>query len=144
MVDVYVSPSCSSCRKVKKYFDEHKIEYREINIMVNPITREDIYRILQNSPSGFDGILSTRSNIYQSIGKEVINDMSTIDLVQLIIENPTILKRPIIVSDLDLQVGFNKDDIAVFLPSHIKKLECEKCLNKNTEECYLEAIRKLQ
>ena len=32
MVKIYVSPSCSSCRKVKKWFDEQNIPYTEKNI----------------------------------------------------------------------------------------------------------------
>ena len=32
MLTVYVSPSCSSCRKVKDWLNEHNIEFREKNI----------------------------------------------------------------------------------------------------------------
>ena len=41
MVEIYTSPSCSSCRKAKKWLDTQKIEYTERNIVdANPTCGE--------------------------------------------------------------------------------------------------------
>lgn len=32
MIRIYTSPSCSSCRKVKKWFEDQKIPFEERNI----------------------------------------------------------------------------------------------------------------
>jgi regulatory protein spx len=101
--------------------------------------------MLQNSVYGFDDILSERSNIYQDLGRAKIEKMKTSELVEFIIANPTILRRPIIVSELDLQIGYNKEDITVFLPPEYRNLECEKCLGDEVHNCsYMEALRNIK
>ena len=132
MIKLYTSPSCSSCRKVKKYFKKYNIEYVEKNILTTPLTRDDIFKILINSENGFEDIISTRSNIYKEKAQE-IEKMKIHELIDFIIENPSILKRPIIVTDYEIQVGYNDDDIELFLPREIRERECDNCIEP--EDC---------
>lgn len=124
MITLYVSPSCSSCRKVKKYFEEHNIQYREVNITQTKLSRSDIFRMLSMSTHGFGDIISTKSNVYKESNLDLKN-MTIHQLADFIIENPLILKRPIILNDLDLQVGYNPDDMSLFLPEELR--ECNDC-----------------
>ena len=49
MVKIYVSPSCSSCRKVKKWFDEQNIPYTEKNIFNGNLKEEELRAILEKT-----------------------------------------------------------------------------------------------
>lgn len=139
MIKLYTSPSCSSCRKVKKYFKNYDIEFTEKNIMNTPLSKDEIYRMLTKSENGFDDIISTRSKIFKEKGYDV-ESMKMHELVDFIISNPLILKRPIIVTDYEIQVGYNDDDITLFLPPEIRNRECEKCFEN--EDCdYQKNIR---
>lgn len=139
MIKLYTSPSCSSCRKVKKYFEKYNIKYLEKNIFTTPLTRDDIFKMLYNSEGGFEDIISTRSNIYKERGHEIEN-MKLHELVDFIVANPSILKRPIIVTDYELQVGYNDDDIELFLPEEVRNSECEHCFKEEPCE-YEKAIK---
>lgn len=124
MITLYISPSCSSCRKVKKYFDENGIKYQEKNILQTKLLRSDIFKMLSMSEHGFADIISTKSKVFKDTNLDLKN-MTIHQLVDFIIENPTILKRPIIINDMDLQVGYNPDDITLFLPPELRTcLEC--------------------
>ena len=61
MITIYTTPSCSSCRKAKKWLEDHRLPYEEKNLLSNSITYEDIYKMLKNAENGFDDIISTRS-----------------------------------------------------------------------------------
>lgn len=115
MVTIYTSPSCSSCRKVKKWFNEQKIPYTEKNIFSSTLSEEELRDILVKSENGTDDIIATKSKIIKE-GKVDIDSLTIKELIQFIKENPSILKRPIIVDDRQIQVGFNDDDITVFIP----------------------------
>src|SRR5690554_422137 len=104
MIQLYTSPSCLSCRKVKKYFNKYGIKFIEKNILHTQLSKEDIFKMLANSENGFDDIISVRSKVFKDSNID-IDSMKIHDLVEFIIKNPTILKRPIIVTDNDLQVG---------------------------------------
>ena len=61
-------------------------------------------------------------------------------LEKLIIDNPSILRRPIIVEDNKLQVGYNEEDIRVFIPAELRKilmkLDCDACDYKDALKKY--------
>lgn len=132
MIKLYTSPSCSSCRKVKKYFKQYNIDYVEKNILTTPLTRDEIFKMLINSENGFDDIISVRSNVYKE-KEALIAKMKVHDLIDFIIANPSVLKRPIIVTDYEIQVGYNDDDIELFLPAEIRDRDCVEC--SKPEDC---------
>lgn len=142
MLQLYTTPNCSSCRKVKNYFHKYQIDYKEKNIFSIPLTKEDVFKMLAYSENGFDDIISNRSKIFKEQNID-LDSMKTNDLVEFIIKNPSILKRPIILSDQEIQVGYNDDDITLFLPQEIREIECEKCFSE--EDCeVLEAFRRIK
>ena len=115
MIKVYTSPSCSSCRKVKKWFMDNNIPFIEKNIFGPTFNENDIYDILSKTENGTDDIISTRSKIIMEKGID-LDKMSLKQLVSFVLENPSIMKRPIIVDDKRLVVGFNPDEIESFIP----------------------------
>ena len=122
MIQIYTTPSCASCRKAKKWFDQYKIPYSEKNIFSIRLSKEDIYRMLANSENGFEDIISTRSKVFKE-KKLDPESMSVQALVEFIIDNPSVLKRPIIINESELQVGYNNEDITIFLPKELRNIE---------------------
>lgn len=122
VIQIYTTPSCASCRKAKKWFDQYKIPYSEKNIFSIKLSKDDIFRMLANSENGFEDIISTRSKIFKEKKLEPDN-MSVQELVEFIIEYPSVLKRPIIINENELQVGYNNEDITIFLPKELRNIE---------------------
>jgi len=142
MVTIFTTPSCASCRKAKKWLEQFEIQYEEVNIFNTKLTKADIIRILDKTENGFDDIISTRSKIITE-SKIDINEMKMHELLNFIIENPSILRRPIIIDDKRLQVGYNDDEIRTFLPRKIRQLVCDGDIcSQNNKSCdYLEALK---
>ena len=139
MIQMYTTPSCSSCRKAKKWFDEHRINYREKNIFNVKLTKDDIMLMLKNTEGGFEDIISTRSKVFQDNNLD-IDDMSLSELSDFIIQNPSVLRRPIIVEDNKMHVGYNEDEIRTFIPKRLREIiMCTTC--DKGEDCdYLNAL----
>lgn len=47
-------------------------------------------------------------------------------MIDLVEKNPSLLRRPIIMDDRRLQVGYNEDEIRRFLPRKVRRLELEE------------------
>ena len=47
MLNLYTSPSCTSCRKAKAWLKEHDISFKERNIFANPLNKEEIMQVLR-------------------------------------------------------------------------------------------------
>lgn len=133
MIKIYMSPSCSSCRKVRAWFKEQDIPFQEINIMKEELTEDDLKEMLEKSLDGTDEIISTRSKIFKEQNIDV-DKMSLSELLSFIKANPTILKRPIIVDDDKIQVGYNADEIEIFerdkkAVEEAKRIALDNCLH---------------
>ena len=91
MIKIYTSPSCSSCRKVKKWFLEQNIPFIEKNIFVATLNEQELTDILMKSENGTDDIISKKSKIVKESGVD-IDSMTVKELIAFIKDNPSILK----------------------------------------------------
>lgn len=122
MVTLYTSPSCTSCRKAKAWLEEHDIAYKERNIFSEPLSIEEIKEILRMTEDGTDEIISTRSKTFQKLNVN-LETMPLQDLFGIIQNNPGLLRRPIIIDEKRLQVGYNEDEIRRFLPRKVRTFQ---------------------
>lgn len=125
MVTLYTSPSCTSCRKARAWLKEHNIPYAERNIFSDPLSVDELKQILQMTEDGTEEIISTRSKVYQDLHVN-IDDLSLKDLLGLVQRHPGLLRRPIIMDEKRLQVGYNEDEIRRFLPHEVRALELRR------------------
>ena len=130
MIKIYTSPSCSSCRKVKKWFLEQNIPFIEKNIFVATLNEQELTDILMKSENGTDDIVSKKSKIVKESGVD-LDSMTVKELIAFIKANPSVLKRPIMVDESKIQVGYNEEEIRVFIP-HERRMEELRCF---MEEC---------
>ncbi len=129
MVTLYTSPSCTSCRKARAWLKEHDIAFKEQNIFSEPLSLNEIKNILRMTEDGTEDIISKRSKAYQKLSVD-LNDLSMKDLFKLISKNPGLLRRPIVIDDKRLQVGYNEDEIRRFLPRKVRELELVEAQEK--------------
>ncbi|WP_281164224.1 Spx/MgsR family RNA polymerase-binding regulatory protein [Liquorilactobacillus sicerae] len=125
MVTLYTSPSCTSCRKARAWLKEHNIPFKERNIFSEPLSINEIKQILQMTENGTEEIISKRSKAYQKLHID-LDDIPLQKLFELVEKNPGLLRRPIIMDEKRLQVGYNEDEIRRFLPREVRALELKR------------------
>ena len=125
MVTLFTSPSCTSCRKARAWLEEHNIPYQERNIFAEPLSKDEIKEILQMTEDGTEEINSQRSKAYQKLNID-LDELPLKDLFDLIQNNPGILRRPIMLDEKRLQVGYNEDEIRRFLPRTVRAMELQE------------------
>lgn len=129
MITLYTSPSCASCRKARGWLEENNIEYLEKNVFKESLTIEELKAILILTENGTEEIISFRSQVFQNLNITLEN-MSLGELLHLILKNPGLIRRPILIDEKRLQIGFNEEDIRRFLPRDVRKLELQKLQDK--------------
>ncbi|WP_413790379.1 transcriptional regulator SpxA [Bacillus thuringiensis] len=131
MVILYTTASCASCRKAKAWLEEHQIDYIEKNIVSNSMTVHELKAILRLTEEGANEIISTRSKTFQDLNIN-IEELSLNEFYKLIIEYPLMLRRPIMLDEKRLQIGFNDEEIRKFLPRSVRtflNIELQKLAN---------------
>lgn len=125
MITLFLSPSCTSCRKARAWLSKHEVAFEEHNIITSPLNKEELLQILSFTENGTEDIISTRSKVFQKLAIDV-DELSTSSLMELISENPSLLRRPIILDKKRMQIGFNEDEIRAFLPRDYRKQELKQ------------------
>ncbi|SHF08899.1 regulatory protein spx [Atopostipes suicloacalis DSM 15692] len=125
MIIIYLSPSCTSCRKAYAWLEEYNIPFIERNIMEEPPTKTELEKILSLTAKGTEEIVSTRSKAFKRL-KIDIEDMSLQELYELIYDHPEILRKPIIIDHRRIQIGYNESEIRQFVPKKVRRRELNK------------------
>lgn len=125
MITLFLSLSCTSCRKARAWLSKHEVAFEEHNIITSPLNKEELLQILSFTENGTEDIISTRSKVFQKLAIDV-DELSTSSLMELISENPSLLRRPIILDKKRMQIGFNEDEIRAFLPRDYRKQELKQ------------------
>lgn len=122
MITLYVSPSCTSCRKARAWLEENNLEFEEKNIFHEPLTPNEIKKILSLTEEGTEEIISFRSQAYQELDCD-LEDLTMKELLELFQQTPSLIRRPIIMDDRRLQIGYNEEEIRCFLPRDVRRVE---------------------
>lgn len=134
MITLFTSPSCTSCRKAKAWFEEAGLPFEERNIFSKPLSRSEIKQILSLTENGTEEIISVRSKTHAKLSVD-IDELSFNDFVELVEKNPGILRRPLIMDGKRLQVGYNEENIHQFIPREIRRFDAkEKAMRLIYEE----------
>ncbi|MBS2126250.1 transcriptional regulator Spx ['Fragaria x ananassa' phyllody phytoplasma] len=139
MVIVYTSFSCTSCQKAKKWLKIHGIIFQERNVFSYKFQLKDLDSILKNCDYGFDDIISKRSNFFK-VTKIDLQNLHTVDMKQIIMANPGVLKRPILIEGGKIQIGYNEEGIRIFIPKKLREYLIQNNVNFYKENSQYEVL----
>ncbi|SIN82929.1 regulatory protein spx [Carnobacterium alterfunditum] len=122
MITLYTTPSSASCRKAKSWLEENNLSFIEKNIFNESLTISELKAILRLTENGTEDIISYRSQAFQNLNIS-LDDFSLSEVLALIQQNPSLIRRPILIDDKKLQIGFNDDDIRRFLPREVRRID---------------------
>lgn len=130
MIILYSSPGCASCRKAKQWLKEKRLPFVEKNIFSTILKEKELKYLLSRSENGTEDIISTRSKAFKELEKD-IDELSIEELIDFIQNNPSVMKRPIIMSEDNFLIGYDDDEITAFVPKELREFHAEHC----NDEC---------
>ncbi|GFI41671.1 Spx/MgsR family RNA polymerase-binding regulatory protein [Thomasclavelia cocleata] len=124
MIRVYTAPGSRSGRMVVQWLKENNLSFIEKNIFSSDLRINEIRELLERCENGTDDIISKNSKIIKAL-KIDLNNMKMEDLINFIKNNPSILKRPIIMDEHHFLVGYNEEEIRIFIPRSQRRKNSE-------------------
>lgn len=104
-------PKCSTCQKAKKWLDEHKIEYTERHIVDNNPTYDELKDWYVKSGYPLKRFFNTSGLLYKEKQlKDQIPAMSEEEQLKLLATNGMLVKRPLVVDEDTVLVGFKESE----------------------------------
>lgn len=100
-------PKCSTCRKAKKWLDENNIEYESRHIIEDNPTALELREWWEKSGLPLKRFFNTSGMKYRELKlKDKLPDMSEDEQLDLLATDGMLVKRPILVGDDTVLVGF--------------------------------------
>lgn len=109
-LNFYWYPKCGTCRKAKKWLEEHNIEFNEIHIVENPPSKEVLTSFYKKSGLELKKFFNTSGQKYRELGlKDKLASMSEDEMLELLSSDGMLIKRPITASDQHVTIGFKEE-----------------------------------
>lgn len=114
-VKAYLYDKCGTCRKAKQWLKEENIAFDEIPIVDTPPSKEELRSIWQKSGLDLKKMFNTSGQFYRELQlKDKLPTMTEDEMLELLASNGKLIKRPLIVGDQQVTVGFKEDDMSVW------------------------------
>lgn len=106
-------PKCSTCLKAEKYLQEHNIEYTKRDIKTDNPTAGELRSWQKNSSLPLKKFFNTSGLQYKALGlKDKLPQLNEEEQLQLLAADGMLVKRPLLLTDGNVLVGFKETEWA--------------------------------
>lgn len=104
-------PKCSTCQKAKKWLLEHHVEFEERHIVEDRPSFEELKKWHEMSGLPCKKFFNTSGLVYKELQlKDKLPAMSDDEMLQLLATNGMLVKRPLLVDEDQVLIGFKESE----------------------------------
>ena len=104
-------PKCTTCQKAKKWLDDKKQEYELRDIKLDNPTLEELTEWYKTSALPIKKFFNTSGLLYKSLDlKNKLPQMTEEEMLKLLSTDGMLVKRPLLIADDFVLVGFKEDE----------------------------------
>ncbi len=108
---IYEYKGCSTCRNALKFLDSKKVLYSKIPIRETPPSIAELKKALKFLNGDSNKLFNTSGQDYKALNlKEKLGAMTDDDKLKLLNSNGNLVKRPFVITNDFVLVGFKEDD----------------------------------
>lgn len=101
-------PKCSTCRNAKKWLDEHNITYKARDIIEQNPTVAELTEWIKRSGLPVKSFFNVSGQVYRALNlKDKLPAMSEDEQIKLLASDGKLIKRPLLIGEDKVFVGFN-------------------------------------
>ncbi|WPE16953.1 ArsC family reductase [Candidatus Thioglobus autotrophicus] len=102
MITMYGIKNCDTIKKARRFLEDHQVEFEFIDFRQQPIEPTLLQSFVDQI--GWDKLINKRSTTYRSLSDAQKANIT----LELTLKNPTLIKRPVLVTDGSIRVGFSE------------------------------------
>lgn len=104
-------PKCTTCRKAKKFLTENNIEFIDRHIADENPTKEELKDWIAKSGLPINKFFNTSGVLYREMQlKDKVKVLPEDELLDILAFNGMLVKRPLVIKDNTVLVGFKEAD----------------------------------
>ncbi|MDG1462952.1 MAG: Spx/MgsR family RNA polymerase-binding regulatory protein [Gammaproteobacteria bacterium] len=106
MIELYGIKNCDKCRAASKWLVAHGIKHQQIDVRDTPLTKTQILE--WQLALGWEALVNKRSTTWKNLSDQQREELNEINSCQLLLESPTLMKRPVLVTATGIYNGFSE------------------------------------
>lgn len=106
-VSIYGIKNCDTMKKALRWLDAQGLSY-DFHDYKKQGADESVLRVAMEQ-HGWDVVINRRGTTWRKLPDDVKNTMDVDSAVEAALENPSLIKRPILVKDDQTHLGFKPD-----------------------------------
>ncbi|MCP4994299.1 MAG: ArsC family reductase [Gammaproteobacteria bacterium] len=106
MITHYGIPNCDTMKKARKWLTEHGIDYQFHDYKKRGVDEAQLHSWIDEL--GWEPLLNRRGMMWRKLDPQIIENIDQASAVQVMLEIPTIIKRPVLDLGNRQIIGFSE------------------------------------
>ena len=107
MIKIYGIPNCDTMKKARRWLEANGIEYDFHDYKKLGVPEKNLKNWVKQT--GWETILNKRGTTWRKLDDDLKDNIDEAAAIQVMLDNPSIIKRPILESGKLLLIGFDED-----------------------------------
>jgi Spx/MgsR family transcriptional regulator len=107
MLKIYGIPNCDTMKKARKWLDENHIEYQFHDYKKAGLDEALLKQWVEQL--GWEALLNKRGMMWRKLDEQTKADIDEASAIRVMLETPSIIKRPVLDDGNGLHVGFSEE-----------------------------------
>lgn len=112
MIQVYGIKNCNKIRDTLKWLEVQDTDYHFYDLKKEPLSREELEEFVHRI--GLDVLVNRKGMTYRQLGLNEKN-LNEKELFEQLLEHQTMMKRPVLVKDEAILVGYDEEAFEAFI-----------------------------
>ncbi len=113
MIKLYGIPNCDTIKKVRKWLDNNNLEYEFHDYKKHGVPEKNLKQWIKKF--GWETVLNKHGTTWRKLDDNIKRNIDETSSIQIMIENPSTIKRPVLKNGKTLLIGFNENDYKTLL-----------------------------
>ncbi len=113
MITLYGIPNCDTMKKARTWLDKHHIEYVFHDYKKLGVPEKELKRWVKDL--GWETLLNRKGTTWRKLDESIKENINQTSAIKLMLENPSIIKRPVLDVDGKLEAGFSDESYKIIV-----------------------------
>ncbi len=101
-------PNCDTVKKARKWLTEHEVEYQFHDYKKLGVAEKELKTWIKQV--GWETLLNKRGTTWRKLDEQTKSSVNESSAIKIMLENPSIIKRPVLVNTKVILVGFKTEE----------------------------------
>jgi len=108
MIKMYGIPNCDTIKKARKWLEANGLDYEFHDYKKQGVPEKNLKKWVKQA--GWETLLNRRGTTWRKLPEDVRDNIDAASAIDVMMDNPSSIKRPVLEADNVLLIGFREDE----------------------------------